>query len=171
MSDLFREATWLGGTSMHGYGTWPIPHELDIKISDLLHTWCNLNETQRVDETLTISDQQRMALLAYSERMASKAIRNKDKTSIHLGLIALGVDGWKVDWRDNTMILSLLNHSAEVIGVDPIDVFIEASKYFAPNVKKSFELFLKRKKEDKSIDAMGFCESQDEGGFRYKRTW
>jgi hypothetical protein len=103
--------------------------------------------------------------------MASLAVRKKDRDIIIRGLIVLGVDGWRIDWRDNTMMLSLHNRSAELIGVEPASVFADAAKYLSLKVRKSFEQFLERKKEDISFDAMGFIESEDENGFRYKRTW
>ncbi|MDA8426995.1 MAG: hypothetical protein M0Z80_12745 [Treponema sp.] len=101
--------------------------------------------------------------------MASKAVRDMGRTDIYFGLLALGIDGWRVDWRGNTMVLSLHYHSAVLIGVDPPAIFAEAATSMAPNVKKAFELFLKRKAEDRSIYAMGFCEP-DKDGFRDKRT-
>jgi len=103
--------------------------------------------------------------------MASRAVRDKSRIDIFYGLLALGIDGWKFEWRDNIMVLSLHYHSAILISIDPPSVFSEAGKYMSFNVKKSFEQFLKRKEEDRSISAMGFCCSEDKDGFRYKRTW
>ena len=171
MSVLFRSATWLEGTSTNGYGTWPIPHDLDQSITALIGDWCDLGDEQRIGESSTITARQCQTLLAYSERMASKAVRTRDSECIRLGLIALGVDGWRTDWRDNIMVLSLHARSSEIIGADPSTLFGEAGQCLAPNVQRSFELFLQRDPEDRSIEAMGFTESRDEDGFRYKRTW
>ena len=89
-------------------------------------------------ESSTISDSQRVTLLAYSETMASKAVRDKSRTDIYFGLLALGIDGWRVDWRDNTMALNLHYHSTVLICVEPPALFTEVATSMAPNAERSF---------------------------------
>ncbi|MEJ1968710.1 MAG: hypothetical protein WDN03_08800 [Rhizomicrobium sp.] len=61
-------------------------------------------------------DEQRFTLLAYSERMASLAVREHNKGLIILGLLALGIDGWRGDWRDNAVLISLHYDAAKMLG-------------------------------------------------------
>lgn len=170
MRPLFRGASWLDAPDNYGYGTWPIPAGLDARINSLIDEWCKLPKEQRGTESLSITEQQSDVLLAFSERMASKAVRDRDRAAIRLGLIAAGLDGWRYEWRENTMMLSLHNHSAVMIGVNAQAVFAGAAVYLVPRVKRAFWRFLERSTQDRSIASMGFRESRDDAGFRYQRT-
>lgn len=118
-----------------------------------------------------ISEDQRFTLLAFAERMATSAVRHKDPNLIHLGLLALGLDGWKSDWRDNATILCLHYDAALRLSIDPEQVFRNAGCLLSDKVNRSFSEFLARTDEDKALDAMGYATGRDEGGFRYKRDW
>jgi hypothetical protein len=101
-NDLFASCDWLRGQNNSGYGKLPIPRPRDSEISNLLRAWIALDEVGRKQSALEISNEQRSTLLAYSERMASLAVRERNQEFTILGLIALGVDGWRDDWHEGT---------------------------------------------------------------------
>jgi hypothetical protein len=171
MTSLFSSASWMIGSSTDGYGTWPIPHALDQKIGSLIENWCELPREDREREATTISEEQAAVLRAFSERMATLAVRNSDQHLLILGLLALGIDGGSVDWREDTLILSLHLDAAKKVGVAPDNVFCEAGKLLPGRVSEVLTGFLNRSPEDQSLETMGYEESSDEGGFRYRRTW
>lgn len=171
MAKLFKQATWLQGKNTEGYGPKPIPNTLDMMISEVIDCWRLLDEQERIQEAEAISDDQRAALLAYSERMASNAVRLKSRLDLVRGIIALAIDGWRFEWRENVMLVSLHFNSANKIGVSPQDLFLEASNCLSEQVKDALLAFLRRKPEDQKIEAMGFRESSDSDGFRYERVW
>ena len=105
--DILVSAKWLVGKETDGYGTLPIPHRFDAEISSLLRAWLALDESSRIAALSQVSDEYRWTFLAYSERMASLAVRDRDKDHLLLGLLALGLDGWRGDWRDNAAIVRL----------------------------------------------------------------
>lgn len=170
-TQIFANADLLHVDQNNGYGPAPIPSPRDGEIESLLAKWLTLSSPKRSEAAALISEDQRFTLLAFSERMATAAVRRKDPNRIHLGLLALGLDGWKSDWRDNATILCLHHDAARRLAADPGQVFQKAGSLLSEKVSRSFTDFLNRTDEDKAIDAMGYVTARDEGGFRYKRDW
>jgi hypothetical protein len=166
----FLSADWLRSSSNIGYGALPIPQSLDSEITQLLEAWTRLNPSQRAAAVLQISNEQRQTLLAYGERMASLSVRNFDARLIHYGLLAVGIDGWLSDRRDNVMIVSLLYDAANRIGAEPRAIFESASALLVDMPASAIRRFLLRSAEDKSLAAMGYIAGADLDGFRYLRT-
>ena len=166
----FSIAEWLRSTRIVGYGPMPIPQPRDFEITDLLESWTKLNGSQRESAALQIiPDEQGRTLLAYGERMASLSVRNSDAKLIHYGLLAVGLDGWRGDWRENVMIVPLLYDAANRIGAEPGAIFESASALLAEKAANGIRRYLLR--SDKSLAAMGYIAGADSDGFRYLRTW
>lgn len=170
-TQIFSNAKWLSVDQNSGYGPSPIPDSRDVEIGSLINTWQSFGSQLRSDTAAKIREDQRFTLLAFSERMATAAVRQKDPACIYLGLLALGIDGWKGDWRDNATILCLHYDAAMRITADPSQMFRKAGRMLAEKVNRSFEEFLARTDEDKALDVMGYVIGRDEGGFRYIREW
>src|ERR1700726_205544 len=98
--DLVASAEWLRAENNRGYGKLAIPQPIDDETTKLLQTWASLSPSARLAASLRVLDEQRFTLLGYSERMASLAVRTRDIEKIFFGLLALGIDGWRGDWRD-----------------------------------------------------------------------
>jgi hypothetical protein len=165
------DAAWLSTSNNEGYGLLPLPTGRDEEISALIRQWMTLNVAERRETPCSIGDEQRTTLLAYSERMASLAVRKSDGELILLGLLALGLDGWRTDWRDNVLLLCLHFDACQKIGIEANDIFKHASTLLPSNVGSALTAFLNRSPEDQSLDVMGYKESSDSDGFRYARTW
>ncbi len=171
INTFFTDAYWLDICHNNGYGQLPIPTRRDDEISDLIQSWMKLDESSREDAASCVTEKQRFTLLAYSERMASLAVRESKPNLIFFGLVANGLDGWRFDWRDNLLILSLHYNSAKRLGVSPEQLFTQAASYLDRKIQDEFKAFLLRKPEDQSLASMGYEEDKDDGGFRYKRAW
>jgi hypothetical protein len=169
--DLFSSTSWLDVDTNIGYGPLPIPQPRDREISGLLEKWKEMSAVERQAAGQCIRESQRFTLLAYSERMASFAIRTLDEEKIFLGLLALGVDGWKADWRDNAEILCLHFDAAKRIGSPPNRIFERAAILLSLKVGTALRSFLRRTPEDQSLEAMGYSVGDDNDGFRYRRDW
>lgn len=169
--DIFSSATWLNIDSNIGYGTLPIPSSRDEEITQLIEAWIKLDEGVRQIAAQQIMESQRFTLLGYSERMASLAVRTRDHKKIFLGLLALGVDGWKGDWRDNAEILCLHYDAAKRTGVIPGQIFEKAASFLPLKVATALRSFMQRDPADQSLEAMGYSAAIDGDGFRYKRDW
>jgi hypothetical protein len=168
---LFASAESLRDSNNRGYGTFSIPQPTDNNISELLKTWMQLNDAQRHDTAQEIDETHRYTLLAYAERMASLAVRLRDREPIILGLIALGISGCLGDWRDNASILALHYDAALQANQSPGEAFEEAAAYLPQKSAAAIKAFLRRSEEDKSLEAMGYLHGTDAEGFRYRRSW
>lgn len=173
MSDIFifKNAAWLDVASNQGYGRLPIPAPRDEQILALLREWQCLSEEEREAASRLITKDQMLTLLAFSERMASLAVRVRNRAFVVSGLIALGLDGWRTDWRENMLLLCLHFDASKKIGADLDSIFQEAANTLSSKVSTALVAFLKRSPADQSLEAMGYKESVDEDGFRYQRTW
>jgi hypothetical protein len=169
--NLFLSATWLDSSANIGYGRLPLPQLRDDEITRLLEDWLLLDPSERLASSAQVSEKQKDTLLAYSARMASLAVREKSAERIHLGLLALGIDGWKFDWRDSVGIVCLHYDAALKLGLVPERAFEDAAAVLSLKVATELRAFPKRSPVDRSLAAMGYVESVDSDGFRYKRTW
>jgi hypothetical protein len=164
------DVDWLKVDQNKGYGPLPIPNERDAQISSLLRDWMALDESSRVASSRQLSKDCGSTLRAFSERMASLAVRERKSEHILLGPIALGLDGWRGDWRDNVIVLSLLYDAPLRIGVSPDELFLQAAKFLPEKVADAYKSFLHRTDHDKSIEVMGYLAGVDADGFRYIRN-
>ena len=168
---LLSDASCLDVSSNIGYGPSPIPTSRDEEIAALIQTWMSFGEVDRQAASTSVNEDQRPTLLAFSERMASRAVRESNQFWILLGLVALGLDGWRTDWRDNALLLCLHHDACQRIRASAESVFADAATLLPANVGAALRAFLKRSPEDQSLSAMGYKESSDADGFRYERTW
>jgi hypothetical protein len=154
-----------------GYGTLPIPQALDSEITELLRQWEGLGELERDTAVRQLQSDQRWTFLAYSERMASLAVRESNASLIHCVLLAIGI-GWGLgDCRDSVLILPLHYDAATRIGIGPEEMFERAASYLPTEPGNVLRRFPQRSNEDKSLAAMGYVVGSDSDGFRYQRTW
>jgi hypothetical protein len=170
-TNIFEAADWLKVENNRGLGTRPIPQPRDLEISELLRAWMALDASARQASAQGILEEQRFTLLGYSERMASLAVRERQQELITLGLLALGVDGWRGDWRDNAVLISLHYDASQRIAADTGLLFEKAAALLSPKAANALRSFLRRSAADKTLEAMGYVVGTDSDGFRYKRTW
>ena len=159
------------GSRAHGYGPRSIPCPLDDEISILIDDWKKLPPNERIAEASGIRGEPRDILLAYGERMASKAVRAHSREDFFNGLLAIGMDGWNNDWRENLMLMALYYDAAVRIKVSLDDLIDDASEFMSLKTSSAFRAFMKRSEEDKTLTAMGYEPSKDNEGFRYRRNW
>lgn len=152
-------------------GLLPIPSTLDNDISRLINRYVRVTAEEQAFIKDTFTDKNSFAFIGFSERMACLAVREKKEKYLVEGLVAHAIEGGKFDTRENILVLSLLYHSAIKIGADPIPLFTQASQLAEGEIAGVIAHFPYRKPEDRSIQAMGYEESKDQDGFRYKRTW
>ncbi|MFO1186227.1 MAG: hypothetical protein U1E87_01475 [Alphaproteobacteria bacterium] len=110
--------------------------------------------------------------MAYSERMASMAVRTQDEELIFLGLLAFGVDNLELgDARDSLLIVPLHHDAAVRINSNPVAIFERAAALLPERAASVLTSFHRRPEDTKTIQSMGYTASSDADGFRYKRTW
>ncbi len=159
---LERMANW-------GYRTWPLPHERDKEIGRLVD---HLGRRGFHGSGETLDEQHGRVLREFAERMASLAVRRRSPEDLRLGLLALALAASvSRDIRDEIVVMAPLWRSAEILGLDPVSEFTAAGEAVDGLGGQQLLSFAARSPRDRSLQAMGYIESSDEGGFRYERTW
>jgi hypothetical protein len=110
-------------------------------------------------------------LVAFAERMASYAVRKQQPDLIAQSLSALAIAVKLVYIKEVLPVVSLLYRSVHKLDLDAHDVFANKGGYRNEMLDKFLDDFLCRSETDRSIEAMGYFEGNDQDGFRYKRTW
>ncbi|MEU9101204.1 hypothetical protein [Streptomyces sp. NPDC048361] len=153
-----------------GYGKQEIPSEKDTDLQDFVRKIRNAK-----DFSDSLSEQPAGSwriLNAFAERMASLAVRRQDAREVRDGLIAIQVAlSLTDDPRDALPVLSLLVHACRLIGADAVTETMAATDITGSEAGEVLRQFLDRSPEDQSIQAMGYEESSDAAGFRFKRNW
>jgi hypothetical protein len=144
-----------------------IPQPGDRVICDLLRGWSGLELGARIAASNSLSEWQHTTLLGFSDRMASIAVREASEEAIYLGLLALGVDDWRFDFRDSLIRAALHYDAAKRVGVEPASVFERAAAVLPPRSAAGLRRFLLRNSQDATLQAFGRTAGEDEGGFRY----
>ena len=104
----------------------------------------------------------------YAKAMAVEAVRERRDEKVFKGLVALAVENRVFDWRDSTMVLALLHHSAIKIGADALQLFQRAAAISTPQTRESFLQFSARAPENLDLAKFGYQEGTDsEGNFAY----
>lgn len=154
-------------TSSRAYSQQRIPSELDAALIELVDAFRRGNPMSRFLIKRRLSDQHSAILWAFSERMASLAVRERSKERVVQGLTGLVLEGCKEDWRDCIIRLAPLYDAAVKVGAPPDELFREAASYAGGEARKLLLEYPKRTPENLSIEAMGYSEGETEDGFRY----
>ena len=147
----------------------PISSEIDEKISSVIADLISLDTWQLESIMENVSGDNARVLGLYAERMASLAVRKNSIEPVKNGLVALLIYAQTEDPRDVLLVLSLLHDAAIKTAGTAGRVFDEVGSVIGG--AELLNGFLNRSDEDKSIDAMGYKESNNEEGFLYVRTW
>lgn len=146
-----------------GYLDWRLPCTRDEEVADFLST---VGEGQAADAGLRARHAD--VLLVFAERMATLARRRESPRHLSVGLEAVALGALLGDSREAVQVMSLLWKTAEALELDPAREFSVAAERY--EIKELYT-FMDRSPEDRSIESMGYVETQDEFGFRYERTW
>ncbi len=94
--------------------------------------------------------------LGYMHVAAREAVRQKSKDILNTGLYANVLEGSRQDFRDNLVGLTLLYHSAILIGLDPDEEFKKVADDTDGEGKKLLITYINRPIESKTLRCMGY---------------
>lgn len=169
MADFEKLLGRLGSDNTNGYLHFPLPSPVDEEV-ELLVT-AVVEQDHESDLLLQMNQSHGYLLLAFAERMAALAIRRDSADLLRTPAAALAIASKLIDFRDVLIVLSLVANSATRLGVDLPTLFPTSVLKSTDELRPSVDGFMKRSVRDRSIQAMGYIEDEDEGGFRYRRTW
>lgn len=165
MDELF---SYLVANSRPFYIYRPIPCTFDAKISELINVFMQAAHDERLRMINNMQGENSGFLFAFGERMAALAVREHSGQRLLEGLVALVLEDYKFDPRDNIVCLAPLYHSAVKIGVDPVSLFTKATSYAKNEAADAIAHFPSRPPELRSLESMGYKESYGPDGFRYE---
>ena len=168
MSEHLFLADWLNDENNRDYGLDPVPDPRDEKVAQLIKTWMGMSDEARNESQSALSRQQSFVLQRFGERMASRAVRERNPELLLLGLLALGIEGGNSDWRENYLLVPLHYDAAQRIGADPAPVFENVSNLVGGTLARYLRKFVQ---DPQPIKSMGYQIAPGSGGFRYQRTW
>ena len=102
--------------------------------------------------------------------MATRAVRERKRDWIILGLLAAGIDidAGEHDARDNFLLLPLFFDACSRSGISAAEVCGEAAKFLEPDAAK---WVMRLTRHPQTLESMGYRISADTDGFRYVRDW
>lgn len=152
-----------------GYGNRPLPDPLDEQIAGLVERVTEAPDEVRQAVRAELTQMQGQFLLGYGERMASLAVRMESAKLLENGLLAIGLAAEKLYFKDVVLVLTLYERSAELLGVDAVELFERAAvPVDAPEYVRDFP---KREEPERDLTAMGYEEQETPEGFLFVRTW
>jgi len=148
-----------------------IPCGIDALISDFVRMFMLAVPCERQRICAAVPPMEGALFYCFAGRMATLGVRERSRQRLLEGLVALIIEGYKQDFRDNIIRLGPLHDAAMRIDTNPRELFDEAAAYFSNAAATDIVGFPRRAPENRSLEAMGFKESYDADGFKYERTY
>ena len=155
-----------------GYADVPIPSARDGELAGFLEAVIAAGPAARERAAARLGPAYTPTLLAFGERMATRAVRAREPRAVLLGLVAVGL-AWRQapDLRAAIPVLAVLHDAAARAGADPVALFGDAGVLVPEDIAPLFPTFLTRGDLDQIAAVMGFAPGEDRDGFRYRRLW
>lgn len=162
---------FLQDTSATDYWGCRLPSPTDARMSEVCILYMNANPIQRQVLCSSLSQEAGFNLGAFAARMAMLSVRERSEILLLHGLVALIME---LDWpdlsdvREVLMDLSIVYHSAAKLGCADF-LFQQAAQYAVSARSRDIVLgYLRRRPEDKRIEAMGWHELAGPNGLIYQ---
>lgn len=155
----------------NGYGPSKLPNERDEEIDEFVSGIIAGGASSVLEVLPRLSEKGRQVLRAYAERMASLAVRQRDRMALTKALVALVLGGLDENRPESLMVMAPVEDSARRLHLDISELFEAVSKMVGHPATVNLMMWLTRKEEDRSLASMGFVTSEDADGFRYKLDW
>ena len=156
-----------------GYGLAPIPDPRDDEVLSTVRPLVDRGPDAVADSLSSVSELDREVLRAFSERAATNAVRRGEPHLLVEALVALVVGGLAIDesddedQRDALIVLSVVEDAARRTGANPADLYARALEVVGEPAGKSLLTWQERPGISRTINSMGYRESEDSDGFRY----
>jgi hypothetical protein len=111
-------------------------------------------------------------LIAFAARMATLSVRERSPERLNRALVALAVEGGKLDLRETIQMLALILDAAHRIGTPASPLFSSAASIVRnARVAEVMLTFPERPVDMRTIESMGYIAVGDGGTFEYRRRW
>ena len=128
---------------------------LDDALAALAETCAVATPVQRADFYDALSSSARRALGRFALRAPMLALRSRDATFLHAGLVIHALLGQQVrDWRDDLVAFAPYHVVARELGLDPVALFDGAAAAAVPDLAEVMRAFGRRR--DITLGAFGW---------------
>lgn len=155
----------------NGYGPSGLPDARDQAVGDLVGRLMVAGPEAVAAVLSIVTDKARQVLRSYAERMASLAVRRRERELLLRAVVALVLGGLDENRLESLIVMAPIQDSAERLGLDLPELFESASNVVGHPGTVNLMLWLTRRPEDRSLESMGFVVGEDVDGFRYKLDW
>jgi hypothetical protein len=141
-------------------------------VGSIVDAFASSGAAGRLRIVTRLSDDTSKALLNYAFRMATDAVRQTSPDLVVRGLVALVIDGGRLDSRDCIVRMALLHHSALKLemAVGPIfETVASHSDARSASIGAAMRTFPRRQPENRDISAFHFREAVTPAGFTYEQ--
>ena len=156
----------------NGFGPREIPHALDDLCGRFVRSYLSADYSER--ELVGATGQSLpLVLRAYSERMASLAVRESSPSRLDESLLSAGlaiVIGGELT-REDMLVHCLPWRAAHLLGLSPAKVFVDAAASLPDPGRSGLIAWTHRSARHQALGAMGYEEGSDADGFRFSRIW
>lgn len=152
-----------------GYGK-DLPGRIDETYMELARIYADSDCAGRRVIREKVSDDVRLLLLGFGDRLAIVADRRKDEGVLWLSFLAHSIEDFRRDARENQLRLALLNHVAAKLGLNQSAVFDRAAEVSSDHAARLFRAFDSRAPVLKSLKAMRIVEEMTDAGVSYRYT-
>lgn len=148
-----------------------LPCDADRAVMEVVDGFTKATPAEREQFIEAVPNKDAGFFLSFAVRMATLGVREKSVTRVRQGLIAVVIENFRRDSREDLMTLAPLNDAAGRVGADPVDLFDEAASYATPDVAEKLKTFVRRHPDLKSLRVMGFSAQDTPQGFQYVFRW
>ena len=159
---LSRQARYLR------FGQVPIPDPVDEAIDAYLAQVIAGGADSVAEAISGSSEAGRGVLRGHAERLASRAVRGRDRSLLLPALVAALLGGLYRNEREALLPMALVDDASARLRVDAAKLFGQAAGIVGPPGAAHLMGWLKRPAESRTPKAMGYEPSRDSGGFRYR---
>ena len=156
-----------------GYLTRPIPCALDGELIELTVRYRS-GDAEDCASARAYVDRPALwsTLLTFAERMANAAVRERSARHVEAGLTAVAIEDFRIDAREDWLVLALLYRSAAKLGADGRALFCDAARWASERAAAELIGFAQRADLAQVVEHMGYREDPGHAqGFRYLRQW
>jgi hypothetical protein len=149
------------------YGSAPIPDPRDLVVDRYIEEVRRGGQSSVAGALSQVSEAARRVLRVFAERSASRAVREASVDRLVSALVAVVLGGLDENALEAMMPMALIEDAGRRIGVEAGAYFGTAADIVGHPASVNLMMWLTRKEEDRTPEAMGFTAVGEGASFRY----
>ena len=164
LSQTFDELRKYKVSDFRGKRDLPLDSDLMYILADICDSYIAGSDVEGTEIRALVSYEISFLFFLFSHKMAEKAVQEQSRKYLIQSLVALLVEDGTFDWRDSTIALSKVFHSAQRIGLNADEFFQSMKDISGPIMLPHLRAFPARDPSKQSIETFGFKEGENADG-------